>query len=77
MIRSMLTTSRFGTVVRRTAAQAVGSVRTLNVLEHISMEIMRSHGIKTPECMIANTPEEAEEIFINGLNKRKLSVFST
>jgi len=59
---------------RRTAAPAaasVGAVRNLNVHEYISMEIMQSHGIKTPECFVANNPEEAEHIFLNSLNKRK------
>jgi len=34
------------------------------------MEIMQTHGIKTPECYVATNPEEAEHIFTNSLNKR-------
>lgn len=56
---------------RRTAAPAVGAVRNLNVHEYISMEIMKNHGIKTPDCYVASTPEEAEHIYNNSLNRRK------
>lgn len=65
----MLSLSR---VARRTAAPAVGAVRYLNVHEYISMEIMKTHGIKTPESYVASTPEEAEHLYKNSLNKRKL-----
>jgi hypothetical protein len=50
----------------------VGAVRHLNVHEYVSMEIMQAHGIKTPNCSVASTPEEAEQIFVHKLNKRKL-----
>lgn len=53
-----------------TAAAAMGSVRYLNVHEYISMELFQSYGIKTPECKVASTPEEAENIYMNNLNKR-------
>jgi hypothetical protein len=49
----------------------VGAVRHLNVHEYVSMEIMQAHGIKTPNCSVASTPEEAEQIFVHKLNKRK------
>ena len=50
---------------------AVGAIRCLNVHEYISMEIMKNHGIPTPECFVAKTPEEAEHIFSRSLNRRK------
>jgi hypothetical protein len=53
----------------RTALPAVGAVRNLNVHEYISMEVMKNYGIKTPDCYVANTPDEAENIFMNSLNK--------
>ncbi|GAX10691.1 succinyl-CoA synthetase beta subunit [Fistulifera solaris] len=46
-----------------------GAVRHLNVHEYVSMEIMQAHGIKTPNCSVASTPEEAEQIFLHKLNK--------
>jgi hypothetical protein len=39
------------------------AVRYLNVHEYISMELMSSHGIKTPECHVAETVQEVEHIF--------------
>jgi len=53
---------------------SIGAVRFLNVHEYISMDLMKSHGIKTPECYVAETPEEAEHIFTNSLNKRKCRI---
>ena len=47
----------------RTAVTAVGAVRNLNVHEYISMELMQTHGIKTPDCHVATTPDEAEHIY--------------
>jgi hypothetical protein len=55
---------------RRSPAASVGAVRFLNVHEYISMEIMKNHGIQTPECHVATTPEEAENLFQNAFNKR-------
>ena len=56
---------------QRNALPAMGAVRHLNVHEYVSMEIMQAHGIKTPNCSVASTPEEAEQIFLHKLNKRK------
>ena len=69
----MLSTSRTAlrTMARRTAIPTVGAVRNLDVHEYISMETMAAHGIKTPECYVASTAEEAENIFMNSLNKGK------
>jgi acyl-CoA synthetase (NDP forming) len=69
----MLSASRLAltTAARRTAVPAMGAVRNLNVHEYISMELMKNHGIKTPECYVASTPDEAENIFMNSLNKGK------
>ena len=39
------------------------SIRYLNVHEYISMELMASHGIQTPECHVAETPQEVDHIF--------------
>jgi len=58
------------------SSSSIGAVRNLNVHEYISMEIMQTHGIKTPECFVATTPEEAEHIFTNSLNKRKFKLLS-
>ena len=55
------------------AAQAAplgGAIRHLNVHEYISMEIMKSHGIATPECYVADTADEAEHLFANSFSKR-------
>jgi len=30
---------------------------------------MQKHGIQTPECFVASTPEEAEEIYTTKMNK--------
>ena len=49
-------------------ASSIGAVRFLNVHEYLSMEIMKNHGIQTPECHVASTPEEAENLFQNALN---------
>eukprot|EP00522_Entomoneis_paludosa_P015087 CAMPEP_0172461062 /NCGR_PEP_ID=MMETSP1065-20121228/39284_1 /TAXON_ID=265537 /ORGANISM="Amphiprora paludosa, Strain CCMP125" /LENGTH=431 /DNA_ID=CAMNT_0013216267 /DNA_START=73 /DNA_END=1368 /DNA_ORIENTATION=+ len=46
----------------------IGAVRFLNVHEYISMELFQAHGIKTPNCKVADTPEEAEKLFLNDLN---------
>jgi hypothetical protein len=35
------------------------------------MDIMKSYGVKTPECYVASSPEEAEEIYMKEFNKRK------
>jgi hypothetical protein len=56
---------------RRTALPTCGAVRNLNVHEYISMELMESHGIGVPAGRVADTPEEAEDIFNNILNKRE------
>jgi succinyl-CoA synthetase beta subunit len=50
---------------------AAAAVRFLNVHEYISMEIMQSHGIRTPKYQVASTPQEAEDIFSNVLNQRE------
>lgn len=55
----------------------VGAIRHLNVHEYISMEIMRYHDIETPECGVASTPQEAENIFLHKLNKRTCSQHGT
>ncbi|KAL3762951.1 hypothetical protein ACHAWU_001098 [Discostella pseudostelligera] len=55
--------------VSRVAAPAMGAVRNLNVHEYISMEIMNQHGISTPKCFVASTPEEADHIFSTMMNK--------
>jgi len=39
--------------------------------EYISMEIMNEHGIATPMNFVANTPEEAEEIYTTKMNTRE------
>ena len=51
-------------------ARTGGAVRFLNVHEYVSMDIMKSHGVKVPECFVATTPEEAKDIFQNQINKR-------
>jgi hypothetical protein len=38
------------------------------------MELMRMHGIQTPECHVASTPDEAENLFLHSLNHRKYLV---
>jgi hypothetical protein len=51
-------------------SSAVGAIRHLNVHEYISMEIMKTHGIATPECHVASTADEVEHIFSNSFSKR-------
>lgn len=55
---------------RTATSSSVGAVRYLNVHEYISMEIMHNHGIATPAGYVAETAEEAENIFMHNLNKR-------
>jgi len=50
-------------LLQRTAGPSVGAVRDLNVHEHVSMELMNSFNIRTPESYVATSPEEAEDIF--------------
>ena len=60
----------------RRAAPALstkGAIRCLNVHEYASMEILQQHGIQTPECYVATTPEEAEEIYSKKMNKGELN----
>ena len=47
-----------------------GAVRYLNVHEYIAMETMKTYGVRTPECHVASTPDEAQHLFSNSLNKR-------
>jgi len=54
---------------RNAPVAALGAIRYLNVHEYVSMEIMKQHGVKTPECYVAETPDEAEHVFETGLNK--------
>lgn len=52
------------TTLRSSAlAGSVGSVRNLNVHEHISMELFNEHGITTPAGAVAFSPEEAKEAY--------------
>jgi acyl-CoA synthetase (NDP forming) len=44
--------------------------RFLNVHEYISMELMASHGIKTPECYVAETSQEVEHIFATSFHQK-------
>jgi hypothetical protein len=50
---------------------AIGSVRNLNVHEHISMEVFNKHGISTPGGEVAFTAEEAKEAY-KKMGSRKL-----
>jgi hypothetical protein len=54
---------------RRAAAPVAGAVRNLNVHEYISMDLFRQNGIATPRCYVANSAEEAENIYLHKLNK--------
>jgi hypothetical protein len=60
--------SRYIGAVHRHAAKAI-SVRYLNVHEYISMELMASHGIQTPECHVAETPQEVDHIFNSSFHR--------
>jgi len=53
-----------------------GAVRCLNVHEYISMELMKTYGVRTPECYVASTADEAQHLFSNSLNKRELLLIS-
>lgn len=61
--------SRATVALQRTAVPSVGAVRNLNLHEYLSMDLMKQHGIATPAGYVANTPEEAENIFLHKLNK--------
>ena len=68
----MLSAAKTGfsrSVLRRTATPSVGAVRNLNLHEYLSMDLMKQHGIATPAGYVANSPEEAENIFLHKLNK--------
>jgi succinyl-CoA synthetase beta subunit len=68
---SSVVARRAGTVGSTSStARSGGAVRFLNVHEYVSMDIMKSHGVKVPECFVATTPEEAKNIFQNKINKR-------
>jgi hypothetical protein len=41
----------------------IGSVRNLNVHEHISMELFNENGIATPKGIVAFSAEEAEAAY--------------
>ena len=58
---------------RRLLRPAITSiaVRNLNVHEYISMGLLKENGVKAPECHVANTPDEAAQIFRSVLNKRE------
>lgn len=53
-------------LIRKTSSLkgAVGSVRNLNVHEHISMEIFNEHGITTPGGIAAFSPSEAKDAYV-------------
>ena len=65
--------------LRRAAAavapSSIGAVRNLNLHEYMSMEIMQHHGITTPECYVANTPDEAQHLFETSFIKREYIFF--
>ena len=67
--RGMLSRAAIITLRQRTAVPAVGAVRNINLHEYLSMELMKQHGISTPAGYVANTPEEAENIYLHKLNK--------
>ena len=71
MLSSKAYTSMFCLSMRRMAGPSIGAVRNLNVHEYISMDLMKAHGIETPAGYVASSPEEAENIYLNKLNKRK------
>ena len=50
-------------------------VRYLNVHEYLSMSLLKENGINVPNGYIASTPEEAEDIFLNKLNKKGMLLF--
>lgn len=59
------------TALRRNVAPAAGLIRSLNTHEYQSMELLKQHGVKTPNAYVASTPEEAENLFLHSLNKCK------
>uniref|UniRef100_A0A6T6HZE5 Succinate--CoA ligase [ADP-forming] subunit beta, mitochondrial n=1 Tax=Craspedostauros australis TaxID=1486917 RepID=A0A6T6HZE5_9STRA len=69
MFSSKITSVLGRKALQRTAAPAVGAIRNLNVHEYLSMELMNAHQIATPAGHVASTPDEAEHIFQNILNK--------
>lgn len=56
---------------RRIASPSLGAIRYLNVHEYVSMDIMKQHGVKVPECHVADSAMEAQNIFETRINKRK------
>ena len=65
ILRKSATTTTIGRRIPTltTAVGSVGSVRHLNVHEHISMELFNEHGITTPGGAVAFSPEEAKEAY--------------
>lgn len=53
------------------ASTRIGSVRNLNVHEHISMELMNEHGIATPKGCVAFTAAEAKDGYMNKMANPK------
>jgi hypothetical protein len=63
--------------LRRTAVPTVGAVRNLNVHEYVSMELLEHYGVTVPKAYVASTAEEAENLFLHSLNKRKNAVVAS
>jgi acyl-CoA synthetase (NDP forming) len=45
------------------AAKAVGAIRSLNLHEYPSFELLRDHGIRTPKTFVASNATEARDLY--------------
>lgn len=52
---------------------ALVSIRNLNVHEYISMGLLKEYGVPVPKYHVANSADEASDIFENFLNQRELT----
>eukprot|EP00977_Amphora_coffeiformis_P010266 scaffold2383_cov161-Amphora_coffeaeformis.AAC.22 len=49
------------------------AVRNLNVHEYISMDLLKEYGVSVPEYHVANSPDEASDIFRNVFNEQDVA----
>jgi len=65
----MFTRGRIRGLSAPTKPTLAALVRCLHVQEHVSLELLRKYGLPTPDFAVARTPQEAESVFRNGINK--------
>jgi succinyl-CoA synthetase beta subunit len=59
----MMRARTLGLPTLRAVGGSIGSVRRLNVHEHVGIETFQKYGIKTPAARVITTAEEAEAVY--------------